>query len=122
MNQKWHKWVRGAQIKRSKTAAKCEKGRPKIYTYEVFEKPIRQTNYKLQILIGVNWIGQLNERNRGGKKKPFRFPPLSNTLTDDEGDAVNHVKTSGSLTESQNVRVKGFQINHLTPSFVKWGH
>lgn len=99
MNQKWHKWVRGAQIKGSKTAAKPEKGRPKIYTYEVFKKPIRQTNQKLQILIGVNWIGQLNERNRGGNS----FPLLSNTLTDDEGDAVNQVKTSGSLTESQNV-------------------
>lgn len=57
MNQKWPKWVRGAQIKRSKTAAKSEKGRPKIYTYEAFKKPIRPTNYKLQILIGVNWIG-----------------------------------------------------------------
>ena len=44
LNQKWHKWVRGAQIKRSKTAAKPEKGKPKIYTYEVFKKPIRQTN------------------------------------------------------------------------------
>lgn len=57
MNQKWPKWVRGAQIKRSKIAAKSEKRRPKIYTYEAFKKPIRPTNYKLQILIGVNWIG-----------------------------------------------------------------
>lgn len=41
----------------------------------------------------------MNERNRGGNS----FPLLSNTLTDDEGDAVNQVKTSGSLTESENV-------------------
>lgn len=42
MNQKWHKWVRGAQSKRSKTAAKPKNGKAKIY--EVFKKPIRETN------------------------------------------------------------------------------
>lgn len=49
MNQKWHKWVRGAQIKRSKTAAKPEKGRPKIYIYKVLKKNLSDkliTNYK----------------------------------------------------------------------------
>lgn len=44
MNQKRHEWVKGAQIKRSKTVAKPERGKAKIYTYEDFKKPIRQTN------------------------------------------------------------------------------
>lgn len=107
MNQKWHKRVRRAQIKRSKTAAKTEKGRPKIYTDEVLKKtkPIRQTNYKLQILIGVNWIGQLNERREG--EEALTFSLLSNTLMEDEAQAVNQGKTCSSLTEPWNVRAKG---------------
>lgn len=41
MNQKWHEWVKGAQIKRSKTVAKPEKRKAKIYIYEDFKKPIK---------------------------------------------------------------------------------
>lgn len=44
MNQEWHEWVKGAQIKRSKTVAKPEKGKAKIYIYEDLKKSIRQTN------------------------------------------------------------------------------
>lgn len=42
MNQKWHQRVKRAQIKRSETVAKPEKGKAKIYIYEDFKKPIRE--------------------------------------------------------------------------------